>query len=130
VGTAEKLTGAWRLVRWESHARDGSVTLPYGYDVTGLIVLSPSGYVSAQIAFPEPQAPQAGATGPRYVAYCGPFTFDEDTMTLSTHVELSVSAAMLGTDQVRSVTLSGDTLVLRPPARPSGDRLVITWQRA
>ncbi len=129
----ERLSGAWRLVRWEMHAPDGGVTSPYGEELMGLLLFSGSGYMSGQIMLPEEPPLAAGAAvvagAQRYIAYCGPFTFDEVTMTLTTYVQASVARTWVGTDQVRKVELEGDRLVLRPPARPSGEQGALIWER-
>jgi hypothetical protein len=133
VGVRDELVGAWRLVRWETHAVDGNVSLPYGENLTGLLLFTASGYMSAQIMLPESEpiasAPAVVAGPQRYIAYCGPFHFNESTMTLTTRVQASVARSWVGTDQVRDVELDGDTLALRPPRRPSGEQGVLTWRR-
>jgi hypothetical protein len=133
VSLRDELAGAWRLLRWESHAPDGTVSSPYGDDLVGLLLLTDSGYMSGQIMLPQSEAIGPGpavVAGPqRYIAYCGHFTFDQSTMTLTTRVEASVARTWVGTDQVRRVQLEGDRLMLRPPIRPSGEQGVLTWQR-
>ena len=129
----DEITGAWRLMRWETRAADGSVSLPYGEDLTGLLLFTASGYMSGQIMLPESEpiepAPAVVAGPQRYIAYCGPFQLDESNMRLTTRVQASVARSWVGTDQVRDVELEGDTLVLRPPRRPSGEQGVLTWRR-
>jgi hypothetical protein len=133
VSVRDQLAGAWSLTSWEVQAPDGAVSLPYGDDITGLILFSASGYMSGQIMLPLDQpiepAPALVAGTQRYIAYCGPFTFDEATMTLTTRVIASVSRSWLGTDQVRRVELEGDRLLLCPPRRPSGEQAMIAWRR-
>ncbi len=129
----DQIVGVWSLSCWETQEPDGTVTLPYGEGVSGLLLFVAHGFMSGQIMLPEtaPLEPAAAlVAGPaRYIAYCGPCRFDEATMTLTTTVEVSVSRSWIGTEQVRKVTLDGDTLVLRPPPRPSGQQSVITWER-
>ncbi|HXH22763.1 MAG TPA: lipocalin-like domain-containing protein [Dehalococcoidia bacterium] len=133
MGLRDDIAGAWRLLRWESHAPDGAISLPYGERLVGLLLFTPSGFMSGQIMLPEDGALSSAAAvvagSMRYIAYCGPFTVDEAAMTITTLVEASVSRSWVGTDQVRRVELSGDTLVLRPPPRPAGDQAVLTWRR-
>jgi hypothetical protein len=130
----EALAGAWRLVKWETHTPGGSVSLPYGGDLTGLLILTADGWMSGQIMLPlderlEPDAALVGGAQ-RYIAYCGPYTFDEASMTLTTWVIASVSRSWVGGEQVRSVELRDGLLILRPPRRPSGEQAVLTWERA
>jgi len=133
VALRDEITGAWRLMRWETRAVDGSVSLPYGEVLTGLLLFTASGYMSGQIMLPESEpiepAPAVVAGPQRYIAYCGPFQLDESNMRLTTRVQASVARSWVGTDQVRDVELEGDTLVLRPPRRPSGEQGVLTWKR-
>jgi hypothetical protein len=129
----DRIVGAWGLARWETQAPDGTITLPYGEAVTGLLLFAAAGFMSGQIMLPEGEdfepAPALVAGPARYIAYCGPCRFDEDAMTLTTTVEASVSRSWLGTEQVRGVELHGDRLILRPPQRPSGDQGALTWLR-
>jgi hypothetical protein len=134
VSIIHEIAGAWRLVRWEAHAADGTVSLPYGAELVGLLLFTPGGYMSGQIMFPQAGDLDPGpalVAGPqRYIAYCGRFTVDEATSSITTRVEASVSRSWVGTDQVRGVEVSGDLLTLRPPQRPSGEQTVIVWRRA
>ncbi len=117
---AREILGAWRVGRWRQHWPDGSITEPFGTDPFGLAIFDASGYMSAQIMLPPPAS---------YVAYCGRFDIDEARGTLTTHVEASVSPQMRGSDQVRKVTMQGDRMTLRPPARADGGQSVIEWER-
>jgi len=117
---AREILGTWRVGRWQQHSPDGSITEPFGTDLFGLAIFDASGYMSAQIMLPPPAS---------YVAYCGRFEIDEARGTLTTHVESSVSPQMRGSDQDRKVTMRGDTMTLRTPARPDGGRSVIEWER-
>jgi hypothetical protein len=133
VSLIDEIAGAWRLLRWESQAADGAVSLPFGDGLIGRLVFTSSCYMSAQIMLPEGRDLEPGpalVAGPqRYIAYCGRFAVDEAARTITTHVEASVSRSWVGTDQVRRVEVVGSTLRLMPPRRPSGDQAAIVWQR-
>ena len=45
----DEIAGAWRLLRWESQAADGAVSLPFGDGLIGRLVFTSSCYMSAQI---------------------------------------------------------------------------------
>jgi hypothetical protein len=65
-GLRDRLMGALRLAEFSVTARDGSVTHPMGKDLEGLIIYSPDGYMSEDLA--------AAAAG--YLAHSGPFYVD------------------------------------------------------
>ena len=53
-----------------------------------------------------------------YHAYTGPFTLDEDAVTLTTNVEVSLITSYIGVDQTRTVKLEGDTMQLSNVKHP------------
>ncbi len=136
ASVAEALIGTWKLTRWERHLADGSSDHPFGARPIGLVVYDRSGYMTAQIMRsddgrqPARSASQtARAIGRDYVAYYGPFELDEEKCLIVHHVEASVVASWVGGDQVRQYELSGDTLVLRPPAQEDGGQSILYWTR-
>jgi hypothetical protein len=123
---ASAMVGAWRLVSFETHRSDGSVRHPLSPQATGLLVYTDTGWMCGQLMRPNrPGFPGAGmtqgtdaevraaATG--YVAYAGPFDVDERARTVTHHVQLSLFPNLIGTDQVRVVTMTGDRLELTTP---------------
>jgi Lipocalin-like domain len=121
----EALVGAWRLLSWENRAADGQVTYPMGPDPIGYVLYAADGRFSITIS----QRGRAGfAAGDLlggtteekaqavegFVAYAGRYSFHGDRVIH--HVELSLFPNWVGTDQQRSVELSGDRLILS--ARP------------
>ncbi|RQV09871.1 hypothetical protein DF039_28310 [Burkholderia cenocepacia] len=141
----EQLVGAWRLVSYEIHPRDGStVTYPLGRDARGWILYTPDGYMSAQLmaAGRPPYADgdlQGGSVEERaaaahgYIAYSGPFSVDDDG-TLTHEMDVSLYPNWIGNVQQRVVSLDGDRLQLGTagPVRIRGREVdpVLVWARA
>ena len=125
VQARDALVGAWRLISWENQAADGQVTYPMGTDAIGYVLYAANGRFSVTIS----RRGRAGfAVGDLlsgtteekaravegFVAYAGRYSFHGDRVIH--HVELSLFPNWVGTDQQRSVELSGDRLILS--ARP------------
>ncbi|EMC95756.1 hypothetical protein BAUCODRAFT_501611 [Baudoinia panamericana UAMH 10762] len=80
-----KLVGAWKLESYISYPTPGSPiqrpTHPMTKNVTGFIMYTPDGYMSAQMLIPgqqsfkrgEGEEPQWAEAGKRYFGYCGPY---------------------------------------------------------
>ena len=117
----DALVGAWGLVSWENRAADGQVTHPMGTDAIGYVLYTASGRFSVTISrrgraefaagdlLSGTTEEQARAVE-GFVAYAGRYSFHGDRVIH--HVELSLFPNWVGTDQQRSVELSGDRLTL------------------
>ena len=107
----DRLVGGWRLTRYGVTA-DGKTDHPLGGDPLGAILYTPDGYMSAQLAGPEPyQADDRPDT--YYIAYSGPYDVDETSKTVAHHVQVWVIPNWLGTPQIRQVRFHGpDRLAL------------------
>jgi hypothetical protein len=115
--------GAWRLAEFSVIARDGSVTHPMGKDLEGLIIYSPDGYMSEELA--------AAAAG--YLAHSGPFYVDEEVATLRHHMSVSLFPNWVGDTPERFVELDGDILTISTaPVIVEGIELTprLIWRRA
>ncbi|MZE70490.1 lipocalin-like domain-containing protein [Streptomyces sp. SID5789] len=139
------LVGTWRLVSYEAVAvDDGEVVHPFGERPLGLLVYTPDGYMSAQIAAPdrprfdgsrlEAGRPEELAGAARqYLAYAGPFHVRDDR-TVVHQVALSLFPNWTGHAQLRVARMAGETLelALTEPARIWGRTRtgVLTWHRA
>ncbi|MFC3172842.1 lipocalin-like domain-containing protein [Novosphingobium bradum] len=131
-----RLLGSWKLVSAvvQKDGRD-SDEQGFGPEPNGYIHYMPDGRMAALIAHTDQAAPPPGATDAErlaqagnFVAYGGFFTLDGDTVTH--HVDVSSSAAGMGLDYVRHLTLDGDRLEIRtPPAIPIGRAMSLVWQR-
>jgi hypothetical protein len=139
---AGELVGRWRLTAWTATDEAGAVTMPFGDDPQGCLVYTSGGWMTGQIAKAdrrelatsvalggtESERAEAYST---YVAYCGEYRLEGDTVV---HVlRMSVFPNWVGSEQRRSVEISGDRLVLRTPPTPVGEQLLVNrlhWIRA
>lgn len=81
----QKLIGAWKLESYVAYPTPNSstqrLTYPMTKNVTGFIMYTPDGYMSAQMLIPgqqsfkrgEGEEPQWAEAGKRCFAYCGPY---------------------------------------------------------
>jgi hypothetical protein len=140
----ERLIGTWRLVSYLVQREDGSVTYPMGRDVTGIILYTTDGYMSASLmqsgrrllsggnatsATPEELAAAAAS----YFSYCARFAVDEAMQLVTHQIDLALTPNMVGSTQRRHVRLAGKQLELRGdpvPATGGATVPVITWERA
>ena len=100
--------------------RTGRVTEPFGHDARGLLVYADDGYMSVVLRRAERIAGRArGATlgvleqaqgFTSYVSYAGPWRVEGGEVVNS--VEHALHPDLVGTEQRRRVTLSGDEMVL------------------
>ncbi len=92
--------GTWRLLSWEAREPDGTIRHVYGRNPVGYLIYTADGYVSAEIMDPdrrqsdphfplEPADAQTLAEGDRalaystYVSYCGTYTVEEGTVSIT-----------------------------------------------
>lgn len=100
----DAVLGAWELVPFV--ARDvatGEDRHPLGTAPRGLILYTADGFMSAQLAKSDMS---------EYVAYCGPFSVDDETSTLHHDVAMSMMPELLAQPQFRQATLDGALLTL------------------
>lgn len=142
----DRLIGAWTLISYVEEPVDGSASFePLGPNPQGIIMYTPDGYMSAQLARPDrPNFPSgdwfAGTAedytseASSYIAYTGPFHVDEETQTLTHSMFISLFPNWTGQTQPRAVSLEGDTLHLGTvsPIQSSGRTVNshLTWRRA
>lgn len=138
--TSTDLVGTWLLRSWQvDHA--GTTRLPFGEQPHGVLTYSEQGWMQATITAPDRPAlanPNPRRAGDHELAdafrscfaYAGPYDVVDGTVVH--HVQLSLNPAMVGTDQVREVTLTGTELVLSAPeVTADGSRHhVLHWSRA
>jgi hypothetical protein len=143
-GLRDRLIGAWELREYSVTAEDGAVFHPMGRDATGLIIYTPDGYMSAQLMKHGRPAYVAGdmqggtseeiiAAARGYLAYSGPFSVDEKSLTLRHHMSVSLFPNWIGDTQERLIHLEGEILTLSPgpipyEGKPHTPRLI--WKRA
>ncbi|HEY0759348.1 MAG TPA: lipocalin-like domain-containing protein [Acidisarcina sp.] len=138
--TREAFVGTWSLTDYLLIRADGVIRKPWGEDVSGLLIYSPEGYMSANLmpavhkdgvqAKAAPAPPAKSHRSSRHIAYAGRYTLENDSITH--HVEVSLFPSWIGLPQVRFYEIASDRLVLRTPPIPrSGKHLVgeLTWKR-
>jgi len=86
----EKIIGAWKLESYIAYPTPESPiqrpTFPMTKNVTGFIMYTPDGYLSAQMLIPgqqsfkrgEGEEPQWAEAGKRFFAYCGPYYISDE----------------------------------------------------
>jgi hypothetical protein len=117
----DKAIGVWSLVSYQAQDENGNIIYPLGKDATGFIMYHPDGYMSAQLMKQGRPAYASGdlhegtkeemseaALG--YLAYCGKYEIDEETSTLTHHMEVSMNPTWLGQKQPRVASIEGDIL--------------------
>ncbi len=132
------LIGSWALDAFELQATDGTITHPYGEDLTGYLFYNEDGYMSA--AFMSAARSSSGDgdlsqaiqtnTYDQFMAYTGPFEIQGDKITH--RVEVSSLSVWIGTVQERWFKIDGDRLeLLTAPLSVGGDAPVgrLTWHR-
>lgn len=88
----ERIIGAWKLESYIAYPTPGSPiqrpTYPMTKNVTGFIMYTPDGYMSAQMLIPgqqsfkrgEGEEPQWAEAGKRFFGYCGPYYISNEGM--------------------------------------------------
>lgn len=86
----ERIVGAWKLESYIAYPTAESPiqrpTFPMTKNVTGFIMYTPDGYMSAQMLIPgqqsfkrgEGEEPQWAEAGKRFFAYCGPYYISDE----------------------------------------------------
>jgi hypothetical protein len=121
----DNVLGAWELVSFTAiDSAAGDERHPLGTAPRGLILYTPDGHMSAQLA-------ESDLTG--YIAYGGRFSVNEETSTLHHDVTISMMPELLAQPQFRWAAVDGDLLTLS--ATMTDDAGVTThsslvWRRA
>lgn len=141
---ADALVGAWQLERWTiDYPGTDRVTQPFGPHPQGLLVYTANGYMSAALQRPDrPRLSSAdvhavsdaekAAAFDGYLHYAGHWHIEDGNVVHA--VVLAMNPNLIGTNQVRSVTLDGDAMVLGAEealeSRGQVRRHRIHWRRA
>lgn len=138
MADGDALIGSWQLDSFELQSTDGSISHPYGENLTGYLFYNEDGFMSA--AFMNAARGGAGdgelseaakaSTYDQFMAYTGPFQVTGDKITH--FVEVSSLEVWIGTVQERWFKIDGDKLELLTAALEVGrDAPVgrLTWHR-
>ena len=134
--------GAWRLVSYEARTAEGEVSYPLGRDAIGYIMYTADGYMSVAMMSADRTNSAAGdlmggtveeklSAAETYISYCGRYELHGDEVVH--HVEVAFFPNRVGTSQVRTFRISGDTLSLStPPMLIEGKQKTghLVWERA
>jgi Lipocalin-like domain len=134
----EKLFGVWKLVSLTyEDAQTGEQRLYFGQHPKGYLILLPNGRMSAIVTAEGRQAPKTDAERGdalrTMVAYSGIYRIEGDKWI--TKVDVAWNEAWVGTEQVRTYKLAGDTLeviAMTQPAVNFGGRMlkaILSWER-
>ncbi len=125
-GHQAALIGTWRVVRFCDRDSTGAMVEPLGPNPTGYFVYTATGQLSIQAMRTPPVGPIAGdpvhlsslgALRPFYFGYFGTYTVLSDS-TVVHHVQGGTLPDYIGTDQLRSYSIRGDTLSIGAPSFP------------
>lgn len=128
----EKILGtSWALEAFQSADKAGNINFPLGEEAKGVIIFTNEKRMAVQIVAANREEEVAEEIVDSmntetekemaklgYHAYSGPFDFDEDKAHLTTHVDMSVIAAYVGSNQTRSAEIEGDMLYLSNVKHP------------
>ena len=132
-----ELEGTYRLLSCEKRWSDGEIEFPYGEAPEGLLVYTGDGYVTGHLmrnGVPPLASGARRATARElrqaflgYLGYYGTYAVDIVAGTVTHRVLGSWHPNWVGTDQVRTYRMEGDSLVISTPPIPSGGRSYVTW---
>jgi hypothetical protein len=136
------LSGCWDLVECTFTAPDGAARTPWGAAPVGILVITPSGELSAHGGRSD-RAPFAGedpTPGEKQQAYDDYFSYygrivrvDDEAGTMLTAVDGATNPAWIGGEQLRYLDFEDDDhIVLRtPPLTLAGGVVVgrMAWRR-
>lgn len=148
----ERLVGAWKLESYIAYPTPVSPvqrpTFPMTKNVTGFIMYTPDGYMSAQMLIPgqqsfkrgEGEEPQWAEAGKRCFAYCGPYYISNEGLGREEILRHTFQCCSLpgwiGDIQIRTHRFEEDGQVLvlgsEEPTEVKGDKRipVLKWRRA
>jgi hypothetical protein len=121
----EKLIGAWHLVSLGEPGADGKVKSLAG--LKGTLIYTRDGHMSVQIMYP----PSESALSNDYVkngyeASFGSYEVNEESHTVTHHVQGSITPGLVAKDLTRMYELSGGRLIIRS-SRPE-EHWSVVWE--
>ena len=137
------VVGTWKLVSYETVTPAGVKTYPLGEDAVGLLIYQPSGRMSVQFMRRDRPRFTSGdawrgtleeekAAFEGFFSYAGRYTVDAMGGTVTHHIEICSAPNYVGTDVVRTFTVSGNRVSLRTPQRQLAGQTsssTLIWER-
>jgi hypothetical protein len=135
----EDLVGTWSLVSASSKSpQDDNNDAPYGEHPSGVLTYTSEGRVSALISYDGRKRLSMGGGEPSelaeafrtFLAYAGRYSIRDGKVIH--HVEISSIQNYVGRDLVRTLSYSGDRIVLVTPPTPINGKvrtIALEWER-
>jgi hypothetical protein len=120
------LIGTWNFISLIAKSNKGDVIYPYGENIFGRLMYNPEGNMSALLMHPERPNflsgdPMNGTPAEiktafeKFDAYCGTYTINEQSSSVTHHVQGAKFPNWIGTKQIRHFKISNDTLRIKAP---------------
>ena len=134
--------GSWRLVSFELRDEAGTVSRPWGDEVSGLLTHSVDGYLSEQFSsahrpklthddWVSASATEIDLAARHYFAYAGSYEIDGQAVIY--HIDESLMPNWVGKIERRFWSVSGETLTITTPSLLVGGKqqvATLVWKRA
>ena len=139
----DAFVGTWKLISSEFRRSDGVSVSVFGSDASGIIIYDAHGHMAVQMM--EPGRPNFASDDRKngtteeikiaidgYIAYFGDYVVDEDEKSVTHQTKGSLFPNLVGQDQKRFYSFSGNQLTLTtPPIKLGGVTVtgVLLWER-
>jgi len=139
----DAFVGTWKLITTEFRRSDGVSVSVFGTDASGIIIYDAHGHMAGQIMRAgrpnfasndqqngTPEEIKAAIDG--YIAYFGDYVVDEDEKSVTHQTKGSLLPNLVGKDQKRFYSFSGNQLTLTTPPIKIGGVIVtsvLLWER-
>jgi Lipocalin-like domain len=137
--TQQNLVGTWSVVSVDNVSPDGRRVQAFGSNPKGQLILDANGRFSLQLIRPDlpkysknnrnegtPEEYKATVQG--LISYFGTYSLSGKDLVF--HVDASSFPNWNGTEQKRTITVSGDELKWHNPAASTGGTAELVWKRA
>lgn len=140
--TPSSLAGSWMLVSFELRDEDGTVSRPWGDELSGMLTLTTDGRLSEQFSsahrpmlthddWVSASPAEIDRAARHYFAYAGTYELDGDAVIY--HIEVSLMPNWVGKTERRFWSISGHTLTTETPPLLVGGKMQVStlvWRRA
>jgi hypothetical protein len=121
----EKLVGAWRLAWMEEPGTDGKVKRIT--DRKGSLIYTRDGHMSVQVVYPKSESAVSNDYVKNgYEASFGSYDVNEDTHTVTHHVQGSIAQGIVGKDLPRVYQFSEGRLIIK--SSRSDEHWSVAWE--